>query len=202
MSEVKIDAGKQLKVKIAAFFKNPRFYISLIIIAAVGATALYNISKPARYEQNIYNKLSAAGMMMYEMVKGYGVVCQANGYELQYFPQKFQVRYKSEIEQINAVMQKYGTTLDALFKNFDASEQLQKELVENVSDELNYIRKQIILMFVHEQTEKEQAEWNDQFYEYLPMRALCKNMDENYEDYFKAYDGSKLLEMKKLLNGL
>lgn len=69
MSEVKIDAGKQLKVKIAAFLKNPRFYISLIIIAAVGASALYNINKPARYEQNIYNKLSAAGMMMYEMVK-------------------------------------------------------------------------------------------------------------------------------------
>ena len=57
MSEVKIDAGKQLKVKIAAFLKNPRFYISLIIIAAVGTSALYNINKPARYEQNIYNKL-------------------------------------------------------------------------------------------------------------------------------------------------
>ncbi len=203
MSEIKTDAGKQSKVKIAAFFKNPRFYISLIIIAAVGASALYSVyNRPARDEQNIYSKLGAAGMMMYEMVKGYGVVCQENGYELQYFPQKFQARYKPEIEQINTVMQKYGMTLDALFKNFDASEQLQKELAENVSDELNYIRKQIILMFVHEQAGKEQAEWDDRFYEYLPMRALCKNMDENYEDYFKAYDGSKLLEMKKILNGL
>ncbi|MCI5634866.1 MAG: hypothetical protein MR350_05365 [Alphaproteobacteria bacterium] len=60
-------------------------------------------------------------------------------------------------------------------------------------------RRQIILEVVQEKIGEEQAVWDDKFYDYLSLSRLCRDMDENSEDYFKAYDSSKLPVLKQLI---
>ncbi len=181
------------------FFKNPKVYLRLALIVLVGVVSFYKMQ-----QQNLQKKYQTgyAGMMVYSMVKGYGYACKANGYELQNFPQKFQERYSEEIEKVDSALQQYGYNLQEFFELMDNDKKLQQNLPQIITEDLNETRRQIILEVVQEKIGEEQAEWDDKFYDYLSLSRLCRDMDENSEDYFKAYDSSKLLEMKKLLNDL
>ncbi len=198
MAKQEKTAVKKTNSYLINFFKNPRVYLSFVLVVLVGVVSFYKM------QNNLQKKYQAgyAGMIVYSMVKGYGYACKANGYELQNFPQKFQERYRDEIEKVDLTLQKYGYNLQEFFELIDNDKKLQKNLPQIITEDLNETRRQIILEVIQEKIGEEQAEWDDKFYDYLSLSRLCRDLDENYEDYFKAYDGSKLLEMKKILNGL
>ncbi len=201
MAKHDIKPEKQMKNKVIYFFKKPRVYISLALIVLVGVVSFYKM------QQNLQKKYQAgyaAGRMVYIMVKGYGYACKANGYELQNFPQKFQERYSEEIEKVDSALQKYGYNLQEFFELMDFEfmdndKKLQQNLPPIIAEDLNETRRQIILEVVQEKIGEEQAEWDDKFYDYLSLSRLCRDMDENSEYYFKAYDGSKLPVLKQLI---
>lgn len=183
------------------FFKKPRVYLSFVVVVLVSFVSFYKMQQ--KNQQKEY-QAGYAGMMVYSMVKGYGYVCKENGYELRNFPQKFQERYRDEIEKVDLALQKYGYNLQKFFELMDFEfmnndKIVQQNLPQIITEDLNETRRQIILEVVQEKIGEEQAVWDDKFYDYLSLSRLCRDMDENSEDYFKAYDSSKLPVLKQLI---
>lgn len=189
--------AKKTNSHLINFFKNPRFYISLLIIAAVGAGAAYY--KVSQSKKQADFELGYAGGMIYRQVEGYQTACRENGYELKVYPQKFREKYKAEIQKIADTAKKYSYSLGELFAVIEDNSALKNKLIDDIKKEMNNMRKQIILAALQEKENNTSLVWDDAYDNILSLEGLCRDMDEHSEDYLNIYQETSYPTLKYIL---
>lgn len=176
------------------FCKNPRFYVGLLIIAIVGASAAYY--KVLQNKKQAEFELGYAGGMIYRQVEGYQAACRENGYELKVYPQKFKAKYENEIKKIADTAKKYNYSLGELFAFIENNSNLKNKLIADIKSEMDNMRKQIILAALQEKENNRALVWNDAYDDILSLEGLCRDMDEHPEDYLKIYQETSYSTLK------
>ena len=176
------------------FCKNPRFYVGLLIIAIVGASAAYY--KVSQNKKQAEFELGYAGGMIYRQVEGYQAACRESGYELKVYPQKFKAKYANEIKKIADTAKKYNYSLGELFAFIENNSNLKSKLIADIKSEMDNMRKQIILAALQEKENNEALVWNDAYNDILSSEGLCRDMDEHPEDYLKIYQETSYPTLK------
>ena len=189
--------AKKTNSHLINFFKNPRFYISLLIIVAVGAGAAYY--KVSQSKKQADFELGYAGGMIYRQVEGYQTACRENGYELKVYPQKFREKYKAEIQKITDTSKKYSYSLGELFAVIEDNSALKNKLIDDIKKEMNNMRKQIILAALQEKENNTSLVWDDAYDNILSLEGLCRDMDEHSEDYLNIYQETSYPTLKYIL---
>lgn len=180
--------------KLISFFKNPRFYVGLLIIAIVGASAAYY--KVSQNKKQAEFELGYAGGMIYRQVEGYQAACRESGYELKVYPQKFKAKYANEIKKIADTAKKYNYSLGELFAFIENNSNLKSKLIADIKSEMDNMRKQIILAALQEKENNEALVWNDAYNNILSSEGLCRDIDEHPEDYLKIYQETSYPTLK------
>ena len=172
------------------FCKNPRFYVGLLIIAIVSASAAYY--KVSQNKKQAEFELGYAGGMIYRQVEGYQAACR----ELKVYPQKFKAKYENEIQKIADTAQKYNYSLGELFAFIENNSNLKNKLIADIKSEMDNMRKQIILAALQEKENNRALVWNDAYNDILSLEGLCRDMDEHPEDYLKIYQETSYSTLK------
>ena len=158
------------------------YTIALIAVVAVG---IYSVrAYKSSQEVHKLKQTTNVGFMInasYHHLIGYKKACNNIGYELTNYGNIFNSLFHAELEAVEEQLAKEGTTLQTTWDRFD--DELIEELDTNVADELNFMRKSLIVNKLAEMSSipVRNIVWQDEMIDLIPLSDICKLFDENAE---------------------
>ena len=116
--------------------------------------------------------------MIYRHIIGYKMVCQEEGIELKKYPDYFSNKYKDDIQKVDSIWQKEGTSLKDVLLHFDpklfdnVSKDIKKELIDIERMAAKYV-------IAHQNNiPVEELKWTSEFEKKLNLKDACFLLDE------------------------